>query len=608
MSPQKTLQHHLLEVSQLKNRLNLLEEQVAALESSITLIEASKAYRLKILLTKITKRLRIYYPLLVTKFHLKQSVRQMLNQLKHGSLLMALFGFLKFNLSHTVTFAKLFLRNHDLFLLYVTNSFASLNSLNLKVEATKNKINTARVDIVIPWYGDSNIVKLMLSLKTFDRSFVNRIYLINDAYPNQEKTQIFLQQLKQLNFEKLKIITNSFNLGFIGTVNRGMRLAKYDVVLLNSDTIPTNNWIDELRAACYADKKNATATALSNNATIFSLQRFNKASADYSPGETARALAAVSPVSTVTVPTAHGFCMYIRRSILKKYGYFDQKRYGKGYCEENDFSMRLHKAGYNNVAATKSYVAHLEGRSFGSKQRQTQIKTNYQKLLQRYPEYNNYVDACLKTGELRDFQKSTSFLLTKWRQNKEYVLLINHSDVFTAVGGVERTTFAEISRLTRAGNRNILLYFFDDQQRVFKLLFIEGNVIKSTVTFAASSTNAALFSWIISSFPIKLAIINHLMHHSFDYFKLLKQQKIKSMLFVHDYYYLFGTPDLLSLAEFTKPMSVKILTRKSKKLLAAQLSAVDKIIFNSEFTKAIHERFLGKLPNSLISYPDQLLK
>lgn len=586
----------------------MLEEQVGVLNASIIQIEASKAYRLKIILTKATKRLHIYIPLLVAKFHLKQSIRQMLNQLKQGSLLRSLIVFVKFNLSHTMTFAKLLLQNRGLFLLYVTNSFASLTAINLRVEPSRKTKITAKVDIIIPWYGDSNISKLILSLKTFDRSYINAIYLINDAYPDKAKTQVFFEQLHQFNFRKLKISTNVSNLGFVGTVNRGMRLSKHDVVLLNSDTVPTDNWIDELRAACYADKKTATATALSNNATIFSLQRFNKASEDRSPGETAALLAAISPVSAISVPTAHGFCMYIRRSILKRYGYFDHKRYGKGYCEENDFSMRLHKAGYTNVAATKSYVAHLEGRSFGSKQRRAQIKENYQKLLQRYPEYNNYVDTCLKTGELRDFQKSMSFLLKKKRQNKDYVLLINHSDIFSAVGGVERTTFAEISRLTKAGNNNILLYFFDDQQKIYRLLFIEGGIVKSIITFDKINKNNQIFNWIINSFRIKMVIANHLMHHSLSYFKLLKQRKIKSILFVHDYYYLFGSPDLLDLAEFKKPMTAKILTKKSKKELASQLVTVEEIVFNSEFTKATHEHFLGKLPNSLVSYPDQLLK
>ena len=44
------------------------------------------------------------------------------------------------------------------------------------------------------------------------------------------------------------------------------------------------------------------------------------------------------------IPTAHGFCMYIKREAIDDLGLFDEETFGKGYGEENDFSYRCLQA------------------------------------------------------------------------------------------------------------------------------------------------------------------------------------------------------------------------------------------------------------------------
>ena len=51
-------------------------------------------------------------------------------------------------------------------------------------------------------------------------------------------------------------LENVKNLGFVGTVNRGMRhTTTNDVVLLNSDTVVPPGWLDRLYAAAHADER-----------------------------------------------------------------------------------------------------------------------------------------------------------------------------------------------------------------------------------------------------------------------------------------------------------------------------------------------------------------
>ena len=58
------------------------------------------------------------------------------------------------------------------------------------------------------------------------------------------------------------------------------------------------------------------------------------------------------------IPTAHGFCMYIKREAIDDLGLFDEETFGKGYGEENDFSYRCLQAGYRHLLCDNTYILH----------------------------------------------------------------------------------------------------------------------------------------------------------------------------------------------------------------------------------------------------------
>lgn len=597
----------LLELAHQNSEFLRLESETLELSEKLNRIESARAYKLKLAAVRVLKQLRLYHPIARRIAHFLTKIRALKHQLITAEYYQLLLSLSKFLAQKGTTLLQLFFTKRELFQLYFTHHFANNKNNLLYIEKITQNKPKQQVDIIIPWYGDPNIVKLVGLLKLYDQSYIDRVFVINDAYPDTDKTAGLFRQLQQLHYTKLKILTNPENKGFVATVNRGMKLSNHDVVLLNSDTIPTEGWIAELRSACYASDKTATATPFSNNATIFSLQRFNQPTEDTEPGKTAKAIQALSSLATLEVPTAHGFCMYIKRSVLTEIGYFDAKRYGKGYCEENDFSMKALHAGYQNVAATKAYVLHLEGRSFGSAKRQAQIAENYTKLLQRYPEYHGLVHRFLATGRLKQYQKTISLLLPEWYKQKKYALLINHSDIFTAIGGVERTTFEEILRLAKHGCQNVLLYYFDEQLTQYRLLFIENKKVSHIIDFEKGANPLDCFEWILRAFCIELVIGNHLLRHSLSYFKILKQKNIPNLCFIHDYFYLTGSPDLLEHGEFLNPRTVRFMKSLAKNNHGSQLLAADTIVFNSELTHQVYEQCLGKMPNAIISYPDRLI-
>src|SRR5258705_6355050 len=141
-----------------------------------------------------------------------------------------------------------------------------------------------------------------------------------------------------------------------------------DVILLNSDTIVANDWLDRLVLCAYAEKHIATATPFSNNAAICSYPKFcenNELPAGLDVAALDSIFANVNHGKYVEIPTGVGFCLYSRRDAIDEVGLFDEENFGKGYGEENDFCQKAGKLGWKNVLAANVFVQHLGGVSFG---------------------------------------------------------------------------------------------------------------------------------------------------------------------------------------------------------------------------------------------------
>ena len=225
------------------------------------------------------------------------------------------------------------------------------------------------VDIIVPVYrGLEDTQRCVRSVLSSTCKTDWRLILINDASPEPEVTD-WLRAVAPTD-PRITLLENEENLGFVGTVNRGMALSgDHDVLLLNSDTEVAGDWLDRIRAAAYGDQKVASVTPFSNNATICSYPRFchdNPLPQGWTTADLDALCAQTNPGQVVDVPTGVGFCMYIRRAALVEVGLFDVENFGKGYGEENDFCVRAAQAGWRNLHALDTFVRHFGGVSFGA--------------------------------------------------------------------------------------------------------------------------------------------------------------------------------------------------------------------------------------------------
>ena len=201
-----------------------------------------------------------------------------------------------------------------------------------------------------------------------------------------------------------RIERNDENLGFVRTMNKAVREAVergMNLLLLNSDTMLEPGALAEMAGALAIDHMIGFVNPRSNNATITTLPV--RAAPDASRDEllrAARQLSARLPRVSY-IPTAVGFCLLVRWSILAEFGGFDEI-YGQGYNEENDLVMRAGRCGYRAVMANRAFVWHEGEESFAiaDVDRSVWEPTNRAILDARYPEYGGYTAAYYHTPEI----------------------------------------------------------------------------------------------------------------------------------------------------------------------------------------------------------------
>jgi GT2 family glycosyltransferase len=192
---------------------------------------------------------------------------------------------------------------------------------------------------------------------------------------------------------RIGVLRNRYNLGFIESVNRGLRhCAGHDVLLLNADTLVHGDWLDRLRAALYRAPDIASVSPWSNNGEISSFPDIARAAPMPDQNrlreldDSAAALQREGVTADVEVPACCGFAMLMRAGALAAIGTLDGAALERGYGEEVDWCLRARAAGYRHRVATGVFVAHAGGVSFGA-EKHLRVQQNRAVLLARYPDY-----------------------------------------------------------------------------------------------------------------------------------------------------------------------------------------------------------------------------
>ena len=231
------------------------------------------------------------------------------------------------------------------------------------------------VSVVVPVYRDIDDVRRCLESVIEHAPGLRtpfELLVIDDASP-EPAVREYLDEFAARSFAiPVTVLRNERNLGFVGTMNRGLRTTNGDVVMLNADTVVTAGWLDRLSELA-ARPDVATVTPVTNHGSICTLPpaliaEFGLEGDDPRIDDCARFVRTHALRLAPEVITGVGFCMYTTRTALERGGPLDEAAFGRGYGEEVDFCLRVTRMGMRHLIDDSTFVYHRGGGSFGEEQ------------------------------------------------------------------------------------------------------------------------------------------------------------------------------------------------------------------------------------------------
>jgi len=196
------------------------------------------------------------------------------------------------------------------------------------------------------------------------------------AVDNGSRNIKYLGQGPKSNISNLKIILNKKNLGFAKAVNQGIKKAKGEYILVtNNDVVFDKDYLANLINFLQNNPKAGIVGGkvyfkkpCSKNEVAFAGAKFNFYTGILTCQKKERQAG-----KTAWLP---GCNMLIRRPLLEKTGYFDEKFFF--YFEDVDFCLRARKAGFQVFYYPKAKLWHGEGKTIEKKSWQKKFEYYYQ--------------------------------------------------------------------------------------------------------------------------------------------------------------------------------------------------------------------------------------
>ncbi|HKQ08476.1 MAG TPA: glycosyltransferase, partial [Blastocatellia bacterium] len=255
--------------------------------------------------------------------------------------------------------------------------------------AARLQAHQATVDIIVCVHNALDDVKHCLdSLVRYTRLPYSLI-LVDDG--SDEETRGYLSHFAT--YQGAALIRNEEARGYTYAANQGLRQSRADyAILLNSDTQVTPDWLDRMVACGESDPRIGLIGPLSNTASWQSVPEIFDGS-DWAKNELPEDLTVADMGQTVAqssarlyprLPFLNGFCLMIKKKLIDEIGYFDEETFGEGYGEENDYSLRAAKAGWQLAVADDVYIYHSQSRSYSNERRKELVARSDKALVAKH--------------------------------------------------------------------------------------------------------------------------------------------------------------------------------------------------------------------------------
>ena len=246
-----------------------------------------------------------------------------------------------------------------------------IEPVTISTDLTSHK---GSVDIIICVHNALTDVKICLDSIVQNTTQPYNIILVDDG--SDQETGNYLDNFTEEN--ACQLIRNQTARGYTFAANQGLRLSRSDYALLiNSDTIVSPEWLDRMFTCAESDSRIGIVGPLSNTASWQSIPEIesdgdwadNPLPEDLSIPAMAGLVSQYSGKLYPPMEFLNGFCLLIRKEVIKQIGVFDEENFGVGYGEEDDYCLRAKKAGWILALADDVYIYHAQSRSYSDTRR-----------------------------------------------------------------------------------------------------------------------------------------------------------------------------------------------------------------------------------------------
>ena len=162
-----------------------------------------------------------------------------------------------------------------------------------------------------------------------------------------------------------RILLYKNDVGWLQACNALMRSLNTDIILLNDDTVVLTDIAKEMSFLAYSDSSIGIVGGKSlapNGDTVINYGIYIGPDGNTAHKHYGQLSDNVTEVETQKA--VEGSCMFIKREVLDKVGYFDES-YGQGYRAEVDYCFKVRESGYKIVSSPNSKYIHFTSQTMG---------------------------------------------------------------------------------------------------------------------------------------------------------------------------------------------------------------------------------------------------
>jgi GT2 family glycosyltransferase len=217
------------------------------------------------------------------------------------------------------------------------------------------------VSIIVVTYNNAEYTKMCVS-SIFAKTAYPNLELIIVDNASTDETRSYLEALRAKH-ENIKIILNSQNIGLAAANNTGIRnsTGKF-LILLNNDTIVTRGWISGLIKYLIKDPAVGMVGPVTNS--IGNEAKIDVSYKDLSNIDVfAEHYTKKNRGKTFEIAVLAMYCVALSKQTIDKVGLLDE-RFSIGMFEDDDYALRVARAGLKVLCTEDVFIHHFGGVSF----------------------------------------------------------------------------------------------------------------------------------------------------------------------------------------------------------------------------------------------------